>query len=491
MRFGKEICLIISSTFLLTVTQAPYQVTFLRWVALIPFLLVFVDPSFTPKKKIFLAWLLGFLFLLFQYVIFWDLLPLDWIGITNSFVGILVTFFLWVIFSLTLSLPFLLFYIARFSIYSFPLLWVLQEYVRSWFYSLVTLGDASVLGDHFSYGFLGYSAHTSPLLLTLAPYIGVYGLSFVITVINVCLLFLARKIFVRREYVWYGILVGLIIFFCFIEIFSFREDPPGVTDRVINVVALQGNNPFLFGYTEEYYLKIAHQYKDAIHEAISKYPETDLVIVPESSLLIETLAREAKKDLKGITEELLGKDRYRMIIYGNYDEENNRSVISIISNDRGEPAYSQNKALLMPLGEYQPYIIQYGARFFGKRAWLNTLQSYREVNAIDDEDRVIETPLGSIAGVECSEILSFDIYRKIHEQKADFIVHLQRLAAFHDSERIFRHILSVSKLRAATYRKYIVGSVDHSGRSYIINPRGKIQLIGDTNDKYIVSAIVL
>jgi apolipoprotein N-acyltransferase len=434
--------------------------------------------------------MVGFLFLLWQYLWFWDLLPLDWVGIDSIFIAVVFVFVIWLLFSTIMALPFLLFYFLRFSIYLLPFIWVLTEYLRSWLYSILVLGPSSEIGDYFSYGFLGYSSHTSPLLLSLTPLLGVYGLSFIIALANLVLFLLITKWLISTKKYRYLLFSVIFIILILVEIIPFHfVSEKDIESSTVNVVAIQGNNPVVLGYSSEYFMDIAGIYLASLGVALSEYPNTDIIVLPESSQFLRTISLVSGNDIKSLAGEILGSDRYRIIIYGDYDYERNLSIVSAVSNKPDEPPVIIEKSLLMPLGEYQPYLLSFGAKIIGLGGWMDNLLNYRHTDSLFTKHSVINSGIGRISPVSCSEILSFDIYKDINKADSDIIIHQQRLAPFHGSTRVFEHILAVSQIRAAQLRKPIIGSIDGSGYSYIISPQGEVTHIGNSESNFIYGSI--
>jgi len=263
----------------------------------------------------------------------------------------------------------------------------------------------------------------------------------------------------------------------------FSEEP---TERV-TILSLQGNNPFIFGYDEGYFRKSVYSYKNSLEEGLIKNPETDIVVIPESSNFLRALSFFEGKPESVLVKELLGEEKERLLIYGDYDRDENVSIVQIISNE-GE-VHSLYKDLLMPLGEYQPYLIEFFAKIFNQKEWLSQVHSVRQIKNVSNAEKLVGSHFGKITALECSEILSPKIYRKIKKEKPDIIFHLQRLASFHGDLRIFQYMLAASKVRAAELRTPIVGSIDGSGYSYVIDMFGVVQEIGTENTKFISAEI--
>lgn len=93
--------------------------------------------------------------------------------------------------------------------------------------------------------------------------------------------------------------------------------------------------------------------------------------------------------------------------------------------------------------------------------------------------------------VACSEILSADVYRAIAKEDPVIILQEQRLAHFHGHAHVFKEFLAASQIKAAMLRTPIVGSVDGSGFSYIIDSQGKIQSLGTKGDDYVFGTVAV
>jgi apolipoprotein N-acyltransferase len=484
----KHTLLILGAAFFLCIPSIG-GAEFFRWVALVPLLFVITMHGVSIKRHATHLWLIGFLFLLFQYSIYWGLLPLDWLGIESTFLGALIIFSLWLLVASVLALPFLLLLFARNNPALVIVLWPVQEFIRAVLYSVVSLGSSSIIGDTLTYGLLGYSIHTSSLLLALTPYLHLYGISALIVLINVLFFYTVRAyIYTRKKIIIAGITImvaGLLL----IEVFPITRILSA--QKQIEVIALQGDNPFLFGYTQEYFIQVANHYKKGITESLAQYPNTQLVVIPEASQFVRTLSEVENKTPKTVAQELLPSDKYRILVYGDYDAERNVSLVKGISNVSTEPEYETEKRLLMPLGEYQPYIVEVIARLWGNKEWVSDLLFYRNLRLPSVVPHAFETQVGSIASVSCSEVFAGITYRYIKEQNPDSIIHLQRLASFHGDTRTFYEGLRVSKFRAAELGKPIIGAVDGSGYSYIIDAYGNVVSIGNKNSLFVHGVITV
>jgi hypothetical protein len=129
------------------------------------------------------------------------------------------------------------------------------------------------------------------------------------------------------------------------------------------------------------------------------------------------------------------------------------------------------------------------AEVLGKKEWLADLLFYRNLRLPKESQGTLATQVGSFSAVSCSEVFAGITYRHIKKVDPDFIVHLQRLASFHGNTQVFNEGIRVSKFRAAELQKPIIGAVDGSGFSYIINERGEIISMGNKDSLFVYGEI--
>ena len=477
MTTQKNLLLLLLTVVLLNLSLPPFDLGFLRYIALIP-LLFFIAKAEDSLPFVYRAatvWITSFLFLLWQLTGLLGLHPLDWGGIESKLASLSITFGIWIGISFFLSLasfPLLLSFHRRFFIY-FPLMWVLWEFFRSHLYSIIILGPGSAIADIFPFGFLGFSVHTSSSLLALSPFLGVFGFSLLIALIN--LLFyhlLFGKQPLNKKMRW-SIIASIVVVLAAIEWGQWPKTYPNNSEESIGIIVLNEKNPVQFKYTDEYFKQIFPRQLSILEKAFSNHPDANIVVFSENSQFLRTLEKRLSSTPKETKKLLFSNPEHpRVIIDGDYDSINDVSRIRVRTNTDKE--YLVYKEILMPLGEYQPYFFKQAADFLGQEEFYNQLAAQKHTQSVPGGIKTIETKLGKIAVISCSEILSPAVYTQIQKESPDFVVQQQRLAHFHDSTKGFYQTLALSKMRAATLRKFIVGSVDGSGFSYVISPDGEL-----------------
>lgn len=461
----------------------------LKWVAFIPVLYILSDKTILIKKKIYYGWLLGFFIVLAHFSFILDMYPLDWMGIPQSTLAIFLPVIVWTLFSIIHSIPLIIVSLSHYSIYLFPFLWVLSEYIRSWFYSLIIWGDSSSLGDNFSLGAVGYSIHSSEILLASAPYFNIFTFSFFIVTINLLLYKGYQLIYLQTFTKKAVFIIVFLILLGSIELIplSFFQDSKEPAVKTLNVAAVQGpESPPALSYTNELFESTTQYYTEVIEDILTEHPDVDIIVLPEFARIIDFIVEQTEKGPQQVAQDILNTNKYRLLVYGNYNYEKLTSMTTAISNNPSEKVQHVEKVVLMPFGEYQPYLAKYIAQRTGATDWFNTLSDYRTTfSGTHYTNRIFQTKIANISPVTCSEILSHKIYDEIKSLNPDIITHHQRLATFHDSKRVFNHTLLMSKFHAARTQKYIIGAVDGGGYPYIISPQGKVVALGDHNSSYI------
>ena len=156
-------------------------------------------------------------------------------------------------------------------------LWVAAEYLRA------------KLFTGFPWNQLGISQYRRLSVVALSQYTGVYGVSFIILLVNAALAAeLSRQLrfFInprKREFPWHWLLATLALIP--VGLFNARRPvlPPEGTPTV-RVAAIQGNIPQCRIWTQEQFLEALVTYRDLTLKAVQEYPDVELVVWPESAI---------------------------------------------------------------------------------------------------------------------------------------------------------------------------------------------------------------
>jgi apolipoprotein N-acyltransferase len=143
------------------------------------------------------------------------------------------------------------------------------------------------------------------------------------------------------------------------------------------------------------------------------------------------------------------------------------------------------KQLLMPLGEYNIYIISTILKILNNEDWL---ESYNKVShrASKSSGLLNYNDVGNSGAVfgasVCSENISPYIYRDATKFGATVLVNIASHAPFHGSVLLARQTISISKARALENGRYFIVASNFSN-SFVISDRGDLVIISDDSHK--------
>jgi|GEM_PF-2555895 len=189
----------VVSGVLLILTLPPLNLSLLSWIALVPLLFYIKNNHVTPRQSFQGGFFTGFIY--FARITY-PLLSLNawgWFNVTGSVHENKILLLFWVLYFATVLTGTIFgsfcFLYRRFGSKKmvhailFAVLWVLFEFFRA----KILLG--------FTWGHLGYSLHNEISILQLAGVFGVYGLSFLIVLVNFLGYFFVRdtSLFVKKK----------------------------------------------------------------------------------------------------------------------------------------------------------------------------------------------------------------------------------------------------------------------------------------------------
>lgn len=474
----------ILSGILLILAYPPYDLEFLIWIALIP-LLWFLALRQTSLKKAFIGGsLTGILFFgkLFSWI--FATAPFEWLGMAikeKIIIIFILLIVLWIIQTVFLGLFFGAFSWAikklvlpsGVSLLIIPALWIVLEYLRAWGFGIFWLGKESLLGPHWTLGNLAYALHNNPTLIQVADIAGIYGISFLVVLVNAILFLIAYSIGMRPLKKQKSILVLVIVLILAGLIWngygiykSYRIDKAHEADKA-RIALLQTN--FLSGSEFNPYQK-KEVFKTVLSllespKATSENP--DFIIAPEGFGIVsltgdKEIAKYLVKDFWQPGQIYLENEKVVS------EKEGTRSRLFYYDLEKEEPIAFQDKMLLVPNGDFLPYLTKallsiysfdasYGEKFYER----------------GEKARVAQAPSGNIGGTICSSIVSPNLQRQMTKGGAEFLVVVSSDAPFHGSKTLLTQNLAMSKLRAVENRRYFAQATN-MGYSFLLNPKGEI-----------------
>jgi apolipoprotein N-acyltransferase len=451
-----------ASGILLALSFPKTEISWFAFIALVPLLYTLWRPerrisSFSCGLITGLTFYLG--------TINWLTLTMENYGGVPRWLSLLIL----VIFSVYLA-----FYMALFSwgvvrlkrspvpiVLTAPVLWVALEYGRG---HLLT---------GFPWALLGYSQYTNLLLIQVSDIVGVYGVSFIVVLVNTVL-------FKSAHYVKHfkskggppatrGLLIALTsAISCLLLTLAYgayRVEQFGRThsEKSIKVGVVQGNIEQNQKWDPAFRDKIL-----AVHARLTRLVAiagTDLIIWPEASVPFYFMAdREYQSRLLRLIDDigidlLFGSPDYRV-----EEEKRNYYNSTFLVSPGAKLKGSYDKMHLVPFGEYVPLR---RALFFVRPIieQIGDMTPGREVTLMKTDNWTCGTPI-------CYEIILPDLVRRFVLKGADFIATLTNDDWFGHSSAPYQHF-SMAVFRAVENRVSVVRAAN-SGISGVIAPDGRI-----------------
>lgn len=439
-------------------------------------LFIYISISAPSKKSAFLkGWGVGLIFYILVFAnIFIGSFPIAWLGIENIVFQWLTIILAWAVVSLAMGLSYgvLGWFIYRFKTNSWydlltiPLMWVVCEMLAAWFYSLVTLGEGTLLGGHFTLGFIGYLFANNLAVLQITALGGVYLLSFFLVAIGV-LVFKWWELPAGQKKDRAGIALLTLIFFIIIldPIYSVYLSNSTVEDTTstLNVAVISRYVPTSLNEDMEYW----NERHLELRKLITPLRNVDLLVFPETSAFL--LGLSEGKENSTLLRDINSKD---LLVIDSADtvtaDGGLRSVGTYYSYNQ---TITGEKQFLVPMGEYLPYVYVLTMKLFGQGELMNKLQSLRGyqpgVKNIDPEIA------GATVAVRfCDEVLSPTLYKEQVKNGANVLVNMSSFSWFHGKSGIYQQIKNIAKVRAVENGRWYVQSgnmapafiLDHHGR---------------------------
>jgi apolipoprotein N-acyltransferase len=450
----RDFLLSLLSAILLVLSFPKYNLEPLAWFALVPLLYSL------EGKSLLQGFILGFItgFISFVGIIYWIVFAMHTYGNVPFMVSVLILLLLVGYLSLFFgTFAFLSRYLqSRFGPYAImltPFLWVSLEYLRSF------------LLTGFPWANLGHSQYLNLPFIQIADVTGVYGLSFVILLVNVTLYWVlhqwSRKTFPIRE-----VVITLLIFLSFLMYGYVKMralDRKMVSQPQLNVGLVQGNIDQSIKWDGSYQRKTLDIYEKLSLKVAEKKP--DLIIWPETATpFFFQAAKEYQPFILDIPKKtdaflLFGTPSFKLE-RGKVNHYNSAYLVS----RSGEINGRYDKIHLVPFGEYVP--LSDLLFFIGSLGeGIGNFKSGKETT-------LLGLPQGKFGVLICFEIIFPDLSRKFVKNGADFLVTITNDAWFGESSAPYQH-LAIATFRAIENRVFIARAAN-TGISAFIDPKGRI-----------------
>jgi apolipoprotein N-acyltransferase len=458
---GTSILLAILSAVLLILAFPKADLEILAWVGLVP-LLVAIKEKALPA-----AYLLGFVtgLLFFGGFFYWVWVIsafnlLDFILLELYFAHYLALFgCLLTLITRRTQLPIAL---------TAPVLWVSLEYLRAHFFFLA-----------LPMALLGHSQYRQLPLIQIASVTGVYGLSFLVVMVNATLSELLRFLLDRQAWrslmkggLWawtgpFGLLLMAILSLGGSVLYGFGMLSREQAEDRLKVGVVQRNIPPERNWDVRLRTEILHRYLELSRQAAGDSPV--LIVWPETA--ISAPLRTTPDLLSSVTH--FARATHSYLLVGSAESRKFSSPAAprqeqfnsaFLISPRGGLEGVYHKIRLVPFGEYVPL-----KRIFTWPSWLMAGGN----DLTPGKDYVIfHLPTAQFGVLLCWEALFPNLFRAFAQRGPQFMVNITNEAWFGKTAASY-HLAAISLFRAVEHRIALVRSAN-GGRSLFIDPYGRI-----------------
>jgi apolipoprotein N-acyltransferase len=424
-----------------------FDADWLVWVALVPLLLALERA--TPMRAMLLGQLTGVIFFVGVFEWIWQVPAYNMLDEAMLGLYLALYFAFW-----ALGFRWLGDRLAVPAALVAPALWVSMEYLR---------GHAGFLS--LPWMLLGHSQYRHPVMLQITSLTGVYGVSFVIVLVNVAI----AQLILRRPTTWRTVPGSAVAALASVAVVLAQGAmvllgaSPG---ERLAVAAIQGNVPQNVKWDAAHRETTLQRYAELTREAARHHPA--LIAWPETALPgdvehdprllrpVRELAMEVGIPL------LVGSAEHAKFTKREYGSRTYNSMVLVTPEGRIAGAY--RKIRLVPFGEYVP--------LQGVFTWPAAVASSMGDSVAGEMPTVFRIGDVGVASTICWENIFPDLVRQFVRHGARIVVNATNEAWFQDSGAP-RQFLAISVFRAAEHRVSVL-RVANTGISALIDPYGRI-----------------
>lgn len=438
--------LAIASEILVALSFPGFELDPLIWFSLIP--LFFALEGTNYKQGFWLSALAGLGF--FGILLYWVLVLWEWVGFL-------------IVPGYVLLIAYLSLYWGAFgAIYSFfqrrlsplwlalivPSLWVVLEFIRA----------QTRFG--FPWGDLGYALYKQTALIQIASITGVWGLSFVIVLVNY-LLFRALK---ARRLVYLAAAVAIFLFMLGFGLYAMRPKTlQSQNAPEIKIAIIQPNISQRARFDRQKIEEHLQLYRRLLQQIEGE--AINLVILPES--ILPGYILQQPELLSPFAEFAQKNEAYLLLGTLDTEAQNAYNATALLS-PQGQIVDRYHKVQLVPFGEYvlfRDVLTKVGLEGLIREALPGDFSFGRGF-------KVINSDLGKIATPICFESIFPAISRKFVQKGAQLLITVTNDAWFKRTKALPQHFTK-GVFRAVENRRFFVQAAN-TGISGVISPHGKI-----------------
>lgn len=418
-----------------------------------------------------LSWLVKMLFVT-SYIL--SVYPINFKGFELGNLEIPIILFYWFTSALVIALAGMFvgaftFLLKRFNtkalLLGFPLAWLGAEVLGTFLYAFLMKGVGSFIQLNNSGGYIGYTLSQHEGMVQLAKFGGVYTLSLMVLILGVIVWWLRRKLSLLN---WLIVVSLILVCLASTKSFSFVEDNDSTNKISVAIIDTE------FGGSE--YYKIENQ---------EVYRKEKLMSAIRAALELETDYLVMSEDSRYLDPNLSANVTYGMFRFQNGDPKTividagrvflspgEAALRAFIYDGAQKRGWEIDKQVLVPMGEYMPYLYLNTLRLIGLKSDMERMQklyNYRP-GPLSDQSKL---PAHLPGILFCFESLdAHGANRLVKEREMPFIAHPISHAWFHESHVLWNQLDAILKVQAVWSGTNIVSAGNMvSGALY--TPSGK------------------
>ena len=420
----------------------------------------------TRKKHMVIWGLFGFAFNLYSLSWLYTVYPLAWIPegymqlLGISILHVTSAFIAGLAFTIT-GLAFHTRIPSSYKPLVFAGLLATSEVLRSLFLTTLFSGNGGEVGLHWAAGTIGNALSTTPFI-EYAYFGGPYMLTFIIgCIVYICL---SKTNFKEYQHYLVLIILGLLAIHFLIPV----RGPK--TPIRISVITTDFKTPPT---SQNITPVFREQWKTVNAMTLSLASSSpSIVVYPEDTRYTEQFTQENKQALVSS----LGKV---LLVDGTTQKfKEGTSNYSVFYSSETQKYIGRGKSFLFPFNEYVPVLFESIFRIF---VHGTVLDDYIRLHTYIPQSFIGTFTYDGmrIGTLICSEILSFDVIKRLEVTSPDVVIFQAHLNVFHDNPWFVMHLRSFTKIAAAQLRTPLIGTAN-SAPSYVISPYGSILFSTDT-----------
>jgi apolipoprotein N-acyltransferase len=324
----------------------------------------------------------------------------------------------------------------------------------------------------FAWGGLGYTQHGNGLLLPLASLTGVWGVTFVVMLVNVLVLRALRIVgaALRAGRAGWGSggwgsagsrIAALASAIGAVLLVPALIPLPTVAGPRLDVAVIQGNVPRSLSSDRLLRNDVVARNHIRLHRSLSGAPP-DLAVWPENSLAEDPTV---DRQLGGVVQDVIRSVGAPTLVGAIREASGGRYFNqTLLYSGEGRLLGRYVKIHLVPFGEYIPFPKVFGWTQRYRRGNADLIPG-REIRLFPVHGVAVATPI-------CFENVFPDLFRRFVRAGAGLVVVTTNDSSFLESPASREHVI-MSQLRAVENGRWIVQAAI-SGESAIVDPRGRV-----------------